>query len=326
MKIWDIIKEDFEQPLEEGWREGLLATIMGVSSLFASGKSKFDNKNTTTNINVNQDVKKDLLTLDISKLFISGQYVVHTNDSTTLKNELVKFGKAIEENPADNFVIQIVSSESQVPNVDNEKSSPTYGEQLPTGGLALKRAETAKYIISNFVNDLKEKNILKGDINFLNPKILTGSVLWPSVDTATGMKRTKDDSLYTKDQYIYVNIKIVRRDTATYQEPKDTTNSFPEYAERGEEIYHNQHAYGFIFYPSKKTNNNKSNGNLNTAYQDVLFLRLDKNKVHSLTGSKTQPDTYDAAYKIPFQWWNKNISNQAFSNKNIADIEQFKVK
>ena len=76
MKIWEIIKEDFEpqQPLEEGWRENIMATVISVAGLFGSLKAQ-NKLPATTDVSVNQQVKGDSIKLDFGRLFHSGKYI-----------------------------------------------------------------------------------------------------------------------------------------------------------------------------------------------------------------------------------------------------------
>lgn len=312
MKIWDIVKEDFEGPdeLEEGWKNNVLATVIGVSSLLGSAKGQSGLPN-TNGVNVSQQANKDSLRLDISKLFKSGQYVFHAQDDAYLKEELRKFGSEIVKNSTSDFLIEIVSSESRVTNYDMEPTSPTYKQKLDVGGLAQKRAGTVNFILTNFANELKKDGTLKGQVKFTQPKILIGDVPWPSVDPKTGVNRTNADPVYTKDQFIYVNIKIVNKQVQN----QDPYNVF---ADNGEEVHFNQHTVAIVFYPTRSSNNAANAGNTNTAYENILLKTVKPNT--PLTGKKNDKGVYLKDYVIPWQWWNANVSNRNLSQDNIDYI------
>ena len=107
MKIWDIIKEDFEKKpnLEEGWKENVLGTIMTVASLFGSVKAQ-DSQLNPSNLSVTQQINDNTLKLDIGKLFKSGRYRFDKRDDAIFKEELRKFGKEIQKSPTSEFIIQ----------------------------------------------------------------------------------------------------------------------------------------------------------------------------------------------------------------------------
>jgi len=248
MKIWNIIKEDFEAKpnLDEGWKENVLATIMSVASIFGGVKGQ-NMPTSTSNVSVSQQVSDSTLKLDVGKLFKSGRYRFDKQDDAIFKDELRKFGKEIQKSPTSEFTVQIVSSESRVTNYDMEQSSPTYGKPLGVGELAKRRAETVTFIFTNFAEQLKKGGILKGDVKFMEPKILIGDIPWPSINPETKQRRTNDDSLYTKDQFVIVNVKISKP-----AEVKPSVDKFAAYAGMGEGIYLNNQLWAMAF--EKKMN------------------------------------------------------------------------
>ena len=167
MKIWEIIKEDFEpqQPLEEGWRENIMATVISVAGLFGSLKAQ-NKLPATTDVSVNQQVKGDSIKLDFGRLFHSGKYIFSKDEGELLRTELRKLGSQILKNATSDFTVEIVSSESRVTNYDMEPTSPTYKQGLKPGELAAKRAETARFILSNFIEELKKDGVFTGNVNF----------------------------------------------------------------------------------------------------------------------------------------------------------------
>jgi hypothetical protein len=316
MKIWNIVKEDFEPKLvNEDWKKNVLATVIGISSLF--GNVKAQNK-LSGDINVTQSVKNSFVKLDIGKVFESGRYRFDKREENILSSELRKFGAEILKNPTADFIIEIVSSESRVTNIDMEPESSTYKNKLDTGVLANKRAETARYILENFVAELKKSGVLKGNVTFVTPPvILIGDTPWPSINPSTKQKRTSNDSLYTKDQFVYANIEIISK--------KSNTTKYSIYSEKGEPIYFNQRLIGFVFYESRKSKDISKSGNENESYNSVLFKTVVKDK--QVSGNKSE-NVYLKTFIIPWEWWNKNVDpSHAFSEKIYNYIlNNFEVK
>lgn len=308
MKIWEIIKEDFEpkQPLEEGWKENILATVISVASIFGSLKAQ-DRVPTATNVSVNQQIKNDSVRLDFGRLFPSGKYVFSKDESELLKGELRKLGNQILKNPTADFNVEIVSSESRVTNYDMEPTSPTYKKPLKSGELAQKRAETARFILANFIEELKKDGVFKGKVNFvLPPKVLIGDVPWPSAD---GQKKSNDPS-YTKDQYVYANIKVANS--------KASVDPYAAYSETGEDIYFNNKLFGIIFTPTRETQNVNQAGSKNTGYENVLFKTVKPDT--PLRRNKDEQGVYLKTYVIPSAWWNQNVMNRKLTKDNIDYI------
>ncbi len=304
MKIWDIIKEDFEKPsnLDEGWKNNAMAAVLAVSGLF--GKAHAAGGHETPRVNAPQSLNKDSIRLNLSNVFTSGKYLFHSEDKDALESELKKFGLQIQKNPNTNIIIQIVSSESQVPNYDNETANHI---KLGPWILAQRRAETAKFLISQFIEDLKKKSVFNGSVNFTNPDVKIGTAKWnPEIG--------KDNSVYTKDQYVQINIKFVPDDNAK----KDTAVNFSAYADRGEVVHLGDQTWAMIFYPSRKTNSADNAGNLNTGQENVLLKTVKPNT--ALTGVKDEKGVYLGSYVIPSQWWNKNVSSNTLTPELIKVI------
>ncbi len=325
MKIWNIIKEDFDKKpnLDEGWKENVLAAVMGVAGFFSSAKAQ-ELPSNPTNLSVSQQVSDNTLKLDIGKLFKSGRYRFNQKDDAVFKEELRKFGREIQNNPTSEFIIQIVSSESRVTNYDMEETSPTYGKPLAVGQLAQKRAETVNFILSNFSEQLKKSGVLKGDVKFMEPKILIGDTPWPSTNPETKQRRSNDDSLYTKDQFVIVNIKITNKPAITT--PTPPADRFEIYAGMGEGIYFNSQLWAMAFEPIRKSTNIKDAGNIDAGYQDILLKTVIPNK--QVIGKKDEKGVYTKSYLIPWQWWNsKTGTTHALDAESVNYIlKNFEVK
>jgi hypothetical protein len=319
MKIWEIVKEDFEgkQPLEEDWKKNLLVAAISLASVFGSAKAQQDAKGGSDDVKVGQQVKDSTMKLDISKLFTSGKYRFNEKDNAAIQQNLREFGKQVLANPTSDFTIQIVSSESQVPNYDAEPSSPTYQQALKKGDLAAKRAETVNVLMTDFANALKKQGVLKGNVKFTAPVVKVGDVPWPSVGP-DGQKLSKDDQQYKKDQYVYMNIQIKKGaggNTANYTPNSDP---FAAFADMGEIVYNGSQAYAMIFYPTRDTKAATDAGSLNTQQQDVLLKTVKANT--QLNGKKDQPGVYTGNYVIPVKWWNANVANKSLTPDNIQYI------
>jgi len=312
MKIWDIIKEDFEpkQQIKEGWKENILATVIGVASLFGNVKGQ-DKAQNTANISVSQQVTNDSITLDIGRVFKSGKYLLSDEDYKALAVELRKFGNKVLKNPTSDFLIEIVASESKVPNYDMEPSSPTYKQELDTRVLSEKRVEPVQFALINFINLLKKDGVLKGNVKFVEPTILIGDAPWPMVDKSTGVKKDADDPIYTKDQYVFVKIKI---------EPNKDVKTVPfnAYADIGEAIYLNGKTIGLAFTSSRGSQDVTKSGNKNTAYENVLFKMVKPDT--PLSGRKDEKGVYTKSFVIPSDWWNSHISNKTLTEDDLNYI------
>lgn len=308
MKIWDVIREEFEpQPLEEGWKNNVLATVLAVSSMFNSAKAGAPNP--TDSVSISQQQLGDSMRLDVSKLFQSGQYLFHPDDEKAVKEELMRLGKEIQKNPTGDFAVQVVSSESQVPNFDGEPESPTYKQRLDTMDLTNKRAQTVNFILKNFTDDLKKKGVLKGNVTFTEPKLLVGKTPWDP-------KLGKDNQIYKKDQFVVVDIKLGKGHTAQANDP------YAAFAEMGEKITFNNHAIGMLFYPSRQTADPSQAGDQDTRYQNVLFkvLKPESELGQGFRGKKSE-NVYNQSYIIPWEWWNKNVFNSTLTQEQIAYIK-----
>lgn len=318
MKMWDIIREDFESSnnLNEGWKDNIMATIFGIASIF--GGLKAQNKTLPADsVNVSQQMKNDSIKLDIGRFFESGKYSFTKADSKSLGEELRKLGNEILKNPNSEFIVEIVSSESRVPNYDKEPSSPTYNQELPEGELATRRAQTVQFVLETFVKELKENGVLKGEVKFVTPPtIRIGKATWPSINPETMKRRVWSDPMYKADQYVYANIKI----------NPNKVDPFSAFAEMGEPIYRhdNKQLFGILFYDTKKTDKISVSGNLNTAYQNVLLKTVKPNT--AISGKKNDPNVYLKSYIIPFEWWNSNV-HYGLTEANIDYItSHFEVK
>lgn len=319
MKIWDIVKEDFEstqQPIDEGWKTNILAAAISLATMFGKASAQ-KGPNAQANVAVSQQMQGKTISLDLGKLFPSGKYQFSEQDKQAIENELRQFGKLVLASPTSDFTIQIVSSESQVPNYDAEPNSPTYKQPLKQGQLAQKRAESVMQLMKTFADELKKNGTLKGDVKFVDSNISIGDTPW---DPSLG----KDNEVYQKDQFVKANIQVSKGSGGTVTPGGgDGGDKYAAFASRGEEVYAGHNMFAMIFYPTKATSNVGQNGALNTSEQDVLLRKVKPNT--ALTGNRNEQGVYTQDFMIPKQWWNKNVFNNTLSPKNLQDIRQFAV-
>jgi hypothetical protein len=302
MKIMEsLIIEQKKEYLEEGWRNNAMAAILAVSGLLGKAKAHEPVGSPT----ISRTISQDILMLDISQGFKSGRYVFHDEDKKPIQQELYKFGQELIKNPTADVMIQIISSESQVPNYDNELNAKEK-IKLDTGVLAKYRAKSAQVIFEDFLKDLKNKGIFKGKVTFAEPEIKIGNVAWdPNIEGG------KDNPRYTKDQYVKAKIKFL------------PSHSYEAYSDRGEAVYDaNKHAYAMIFYPTRQTMDIKKAGTIVSAYENVLLKKLKRENElgKGFRGTKNE-NSYTDTFVIPWQWWNENVSNNTLTPENIKYIE-----
>lgn len=315
MKIWDIVKEDFEgkEPLEEGWKTNILAAAISLATMF--GKASAQKGPNQGNVELQQQMQGKTISLDLGKFFQSGKYQFNDQDKQAIEGELRNFGKIVLASPTSDFTIQIISSESQVPNYDAEPNSPTYKQPLKQGQLAQKRAEAVMQLLKTFADELKKNGTLKGEVKFVDSKVQVGNTPWDP-------KLGKDNEAYQKEQFVKANIQV-SKGSGTVTPGGGGGDKYAAFASRGEEVYAGHNMFAMIFYPTKATASATDNGALNTGQQDVLLRKVKPNT--ALTGNRNEQGVYTQDFLIPKQWWNKNVFNNTLSPKNLQDIQQFAV-
>lgn len=182
----------------------VVATLMG-SSVFSQAlaqsppavKSKIENTLTSLNKqNANQGSSKEISTGKIklnnsmytdsfSNNFSSGSFDLQSTDINSQLSNLKEF---LLKNSNNDYEIKITASESLVPNQGGMKK----------GELASKRAKTLTSIIQQFLSANNLNNIK------VTPQIRVGDVAWDGVN--------KDDSKYTKDQFVQMDVIAIKGD------------------------------------------------------------------------------------------------------------------
>lgn len=314
IKLVDILNEVEEEQLEEGWKENILATAMAASALFggpktsgAQGRNQFPEKPGVT-----QQATSDILNVDFGSLFPSGRYLIKGANEKQLQDKLEQIGKYVARNPNANYKVEIISSESQVPNYDAEKTGKP---KLNTGELAQKRAEAAKFAIEKYFAGIKDQGGFGGKVDVTVAPVQIGK------EKFTQGVDNKDDSKYGKDQF--VKLKISAETNTTKYDP------YAGYSHEGQLMYKGNRAYAMAFYPSRTTKDITKSGNLNTGYQDVLLRIVDpglERRGGSLSGDINQKGVYVQDYKIPQDKWNTTIGTTTTVTQDMMDgFEDYKV-
>lgn len=317
MKLWDIVKEDYEgtqQPIDEGWKTNILAAAISLATMFGKASAQ-KGPNAQANVAMAQQIQGKTISLDLGKFFQSGKYQFSEQDKQAIEGELRQFGKLVLASPTSDFTIQVVSSESQVPNYDAEPNSPTYKQPLKQGQLAQKRAESVLQLMKTFADELKKNGTLKGEVKFVDSKVQVGNTPWDP-------KLGKDNEAYQKEQFVKANIQVSKGSGT--ETPGGGGDKYANFASRGEQVFLGTNSFAMIFYPTKATTSATQSGALNTGDQDVLLRQTKRDAV--LTGERNQPNIYTKDYLIPKSWWNKNVFNNTLNAQNVKDIQQFAVK
>lgn len=310
IKLLDILNEVEEEQLEEGWKENILATAMAASALFGGPKaSGAQGRNQSPEKpGVSQQVTSDVLNIDFGSLFPSGRYIIRGDNEKQLQDKLEQIGKYVARNPNANYKVEIISSESQVPNYDAEKTGKP---KLDVGELAQKRADAAKFAIEKYFAAIKNQGGFEGKVDVIVTPVRIGK------EKFTQGVDNKDDAKYTKDQFVKLKVSAETQTKTVKYDP------YAAYAHEGEIMYKDGKAYAMVFYPSRATKDVTKGGGLNTGYQDVLLRVVDlkglERKGEALTGDINQPGAYTQDYKIPWEKWNTVVGTSHNLTQRMID-------
>lgn len=296
IKLLDLIKESQEQPIEEGWKENVMALALTAASLVGGGKAAKGQdilqKQPVATTNVYKQTK-DTLNLNFGTNFKSGKYTFDQKSTDDLTSKLAAIGNFIKNHPNSDFKINIVSSESKVPNYDMEPSSANYKAKLDTGELANRRATSMKFAIQTLINKLKEEGINTGKVTFEPSQTLVGGPDWKQ-----GM--SPSDSKFTDHQF--VKFRIVSEDKGF---------DFSAFSKQESVFYDvNKHITAIVFDRTRETYDVTTQGNVDYSHGDKLVRFVNGN-----TGKFIGED-----YLVDGLWWNQNSSTT-----NVIDPE-FKAK
>jgi hypothetical protein len=300
IKLMDLLVEvNQEQQLEEGWKENIMAAAIAASSIFGGVKGQTP---ITTKPGIEQSISKPgPLNVDFGAVFPSGRYLIKGSSQADLVKKLEEIGKYISKNPKADYTIEIISSESQVPNYDAEKPGRV---KLNTGELAQKRAIVVNAAVKEFTDKLKAENVLQGNVNIKVAPVLIGDT-----EFKQGIDN-KDDSKYTKDQFVKLNI------TATQS---STSNKIVSATDDEIILDGSRKAIAVIWYNTRLAKNDET-GNLNIdpskKYYTIKFLKPNT----STSGDIKEKGVYeDGTYLISAGDWNNKFGAQVY-NMNKGDL------
>ena len=144
-------------------------------------------------------------TLDLAGDYPSGKWKVASLSQETqdIINKEINDAYAFATTNIGNFKLEIESSESQVPNADNEGTNKNFSKP---GSLAKARAEALQEYINNKINILYAKET---NPSFQKPTVIlgkidrVGDVAWDQIDA--------NANKYTKDQYTRVKADFINK-------------------------------------------------------------------------------------------------------------------
>lgn len=289
---WDL--KTGSSNLEEGWKENILSAIITASSMVGGVKAQ---DQVEPNMNIQNSIEKSL-TIPMGALFQSGKYIFKDADQKNIATKLQQIGEYVSKNPNSDFEIEIISSESQVPNYDAEVGGRV---KLKVGELAQKRAQTAEFTIVNFMKNLRKEGILKGKLTIIQPPtIRIGSTPYKVGDNI-------NDSKFTKDQYVNIIISTTKSNTVAFPA------NYKVISKDEQRLFNNsKHAIADVDLVIRKSDNIKNNGNIKPT--DILIRWL--NNSGNETGEKSL---------VPIGWWNTNIKGSELGDDIIKSIKSFKL-
>ncbi len=287
------------EKVDEGLKEWIISGALALA-LHGGAKSQTSfNQPASKDYSLSQKRADSIIKINFGNEFGSGIYKQDKSNAESIKQKLAEIAKFIKDNSKKHIVIHVNSSESLVPNVDIET-----GKRLPQGALANRRAESAKGLITDFMDALTSKGEFTGTYKIDTTTKIGTTPFKQGVDD-------KNDNKYTKEQSIEVTV-------STEKEIESKADEFAVYAKMGERIFKqsNKHALGDIYYKTRSTANIKDAGNLDTGKENVLLKTLGEN------------GKYDGkVYLIPSDWWNQSHNYNVLSDSDMSYIEShFRVK
>ena len=285
-----------KQQLDEGWKENIVALATAAASMIGAvkGQDALRKYNVPPQISQTQ-VNSDTLRLDFGTTFRSGRYTFSKDNIDDLATKFGNIAEFIKKHPEANFKINVIASESKVPNYDLEPSSSTFKSRLDTGELAVKRAEAIKIALLTFENNLRNDGLQFGKIQLSSPKTLVGGPEWEQNNKA-------NDPKYIAHQY--VKIEIIAETT-----PKQGFN-FNAFSTEAESMFDNsRHIIARVFNRTRETQNIRFAGNTDGGHEDVLIRFVNGN-----TGKFTGEN-----YLLNSSWWN---NNRGTTNQMTSELAQ----
>jgi hypothetical protein len=214
--------------------------------------------------NTNQ-TEKDSISLTKRVEFPSG---LHSSSAVNLETliDLSAIEEFLKKYKDKKIVIKLKSSESQVPNNDNEV---TPKKRLNPGDLSKMRYETIQTFMTNWLNGLISKGIIPQMPEFINtqPQIDTTTPWDPTGLTPSQISALAKDPKYTKHQFVEIEV-----DAEGQKEPKKTLT--PEF----QKITTSRTKYSTV-------NNYNTALFYNYSYAPAAVLGMSQSEAESLPGA-----------------------------------------
>lgn len=279
--------------INEGMKEWIISGALALASIGGVRGQNLDKGREYSTTQSKSDIS---IKLDFDNEFRSGNYKHSKIDADSIKKKLSDIAKFVKNNAKKDIIINIKSSESQVPNVDIET-----GKRLPQGALADRRAMNTKELIDDFMKALIDSGEYKG-----NYRIDTTTKIG-----ITSYKQGVDDrydTKYTQEQSVGVNVSATK-------EIITKSEDFAAYAKGKERIFMNGHGIGDISYKTKSTTTIRNTGDVYGS--DVLFRTLSSERVFAETGKMHNGKTY----LIPSNWWNQATTSNSITPAQFEYIK-----
>lgn len=148
---------------------------------------------------ITEEDTENVKTFELGNQFDPGKWNSLTTGSTVdLKSKMAELGTWLEEKKGTGqfVVIQIVASESQVPNYDREQSGDI---KVDPGYLSRLRAKTMKRILTTYFQDLVNKKLISEIPVFEEPKLEINGPAW----------KRDDPKNYNEYQFVKVIMKVM---------------------------------------------------------------------------------------------------------------------
>lgn len=309
IRLVDLLNEAKQEQLEEGWKENILAAAIAVAGMFPAKAQKANSaeKPATT-----QTASQNALNINMGTLFPSGKYII--KDQEALKSILTQISDYMSKNPNANYKVDIVSSESKVPNVDAEKPNKP---KVEPGYLATRRADEVKFAVEELVRNIKKTGAFKGNVDV---DTATKTQQGPDWNPKKGDKSDMDK--FTDHQFVKV---VVKAEPGT--QDTVTLDPYSVYANDGEGYYLNNQLYGLVFRDVRYSTKQTDAGNLDPSKQTVL-LKLVKPNTAVTDPKKTTKGIYTGVnYVIPYQDWYTVVgTSHSLTPDMMKKWEKFKVQ
>jgi len=307
IKLTDLLNEVEQEHLEEGWKENIMAAAIAVAGMFPAKANK---ATAGEKPGMTQSVKQDTLNVNMGTLFPSGKYVIQDQDQ--LKNILIQIVNYLSKNPNANYKVNIISSESKVPNVDAEKPNKP---KVEPGYLATKRADQVKSSLEMLTAELKKTGAFKGDVD-INTDIKAEQ--GPDWQPEKGDKASMDKFINHQYVTVVVTAEPGKGDTTTL-------DPYSVYANDGNGYFLNNQLHALAFRDIRYSDKQNKSGNLDPTKETVL-LKLVKPNTAITNPTKNSKGIYTGTdYVIPYEDWYKTVgTTHVLTPDQMKKFERFK--